>query len=1134
MTRGFFFIQRLIVVGSVIRPTPLLNRMLKRSAQSPPERKAKINQDSLASVKSTDRSNLKLDLSQPNIMPKTERTASDDKHRQVEYLETPVKSENDKKQYRVIKLQNGLTALLISDVESKVCSSQDDDEGSSEDETEDDESDEEDEDDDEDDDEDSEEDASDEYDEEDTSSAAKRIKRDEKKAACGLCVGVGSFSDPPEIPGMAHFLEHMVFMGSEKYPEENNFDAFVSKHGGFTNASTDCEHTTFYFDVQEKHFLSALDRFAQFFIKPLMKEDAISREREAVESEFQLALSSDENRKEQLFSSFARTDHPANKFIWGNLITLRENVADDKLYADLHKFRERHYSAHRMKLTVQARLPLDTLEKYVTDCFTDVPSNGLLPDDFTEYKDGVSFDTPAFRRMYKVKPVKDFGQLELTWVMPSLHDLYQSKPHQYISWIIGHEGRGSLISYLRKKMWAFDMYSGNSENGFEHSSMYALLKLTVLLTDEGQAHLKDVLDAIFQFINLMKKEGPQRRIYDEIYKIEENNFRFINEEDPADYVEDLCECMHFYPPRDYITGSELYFEYNEAAIQKCLDYLTPENVNIMIFDKKLSDEELDKVEPWFSTKYTDTEIPQEWIACWKKSFSSETPSSTPLFHLPLPNEFLTNDFSLIPLEENVPKYPVKIHRDNVHEIWYRPDPKFRLPECYMNFLLVSPLGFKLSENVALMALYVNVLKLLLVEELYSATTARLDYSIIACEKGIIIKLDGFNEKLPHLLMTIGKYIADYSNFDNKELFEVVKRQQLKEYYNTFIKPGKLVKDVRLSILKLVHYTNVDMHNSLRNVDFEKFKNFVKSFTDHLYIQCLVQGNITRSAVEQNVQQFVKIINCGQLLPTMKPQMKVMEMLLGSHYCKLKNINRTDVNSVVTNYYQIGVASIELTVLVDLLIMVMKEPLFTQLRSKEQLGYDVSCILRDIYGILGYSVTVHTQADKYTTDHVDKRIEEFMKSLDKILQETTEEELESLKETLRKMKQCADIDLEEEVSRNWIEITRWQYMFDRLERETLAIKNIKIDELRQFVAKYMLKGSSLRKLSVHVVGTDPKQNATDNVDEDREKTEYSLEYITDDQQHVKSLIVTDIDAYKKLLSTFPVSEEINFLDSFPNE
>lgn len=47
------------------------------------------------------------------------------------------------------------------------------------------------------------------------------------QAACALCVGVGSYSDPPEIQGLAHFVEHMVFMGSEKYPKENEFDSFI-------------------------------------------------------------------------------------------------------------------------------------------------------------------------------------------------------------------------------------------------------------------------------------------------------------------------------------------------------------------------------------------------------------------------------------------------------------------------------------------------------------------------------------------------------------------------------------------------------------------------------------------------------------------------------------------------------------------------------------------------------------------------------------------------------------------------------------------------------------------------------------------------------------------------------------------
>lgn len=109
--------------------------------------------------------------------------------------------------------------------------------------------------------------------------------------------------------------------------------------------------------------------------------------------------------------------------------------------------------------------------------------------------------------------------------MPSLLSFYKSRPHDYVSWILGHEGKGSLISYLRKNMWAVDIICGSSENGFEHNSLYALMKLTVMLTNKGQEHLPEVLNAIFSFINLMRREGPQKRIYDEIYQIEETDFR---------------------------------------------------------------------------------------------------------------------------------------------------------------------------------------------------------------------------------------------------------------------------------------------------------------------------------------------------------------------------------------------------------------------------------------------------------------------------------------------------------------------------------------------------------------------------------------------------------------------------------
>lgn len=162
-------------------------------------------------------------------------------------------------------------------------------------------------------------------------------------------------------------------------------------------------------------------------------------------------------------------------------------------------------------------------------------------------------------------------------------------------------------------------------------------------------------------------------------------------------------------------------------------------------------------------------------------------------------------------------------------------------------------------------------------------------------------------------------------------------------------------------------------------------------------------------------------------------------------------------------------------------MIMEEPLFNQLRTQEQLGYDVFCMLRDTFGILGYSITVHIQADKYTTEHVDNRIEAFLDMFNDILKETSEKDLESVKEALVKLKQCADIHLKEEVDRNWSEITTRDYVFDRIEKELGVIEHITIEELREWMRSHTINGSNVRKLSVHVIGTDKstkKENEQD--------------------------------------------------------
>ncbi|CAI7853949.1 unnamed protein product, partial [Closterium sp. NIES-53] len=210
-------------------------------------------------------------------------------------------------------------------------------------------------------------------DDDDQPGAAKKL------AAAAMCVGVGSFLDPPDALGLAHFLEHMLFMGSVKFPDENEYDSFLRRHGGGSNAFTETEFTCYHFDVAHKYLHPALDRFAQFFVAPLVKADAMEREVQAVDSEFNISLQSDVCRVQQLqCSTCVQPDHPFRKFSWGN----RKSLIDDpaKLGVDMRErllqLYSRFYTAGAMRLVVVGGEPLDTLESWVRQLFSPIPPGG--------------------------------------------------------------------------------------------------------------------------------------------------------------------------------------------------------------------------------------------------------------------------------------------------------------------------------------------------------------------------------------------------------------------------------------------------------------------------------------------------------------------------------------------------------------------------------------------------------------------------------------------------------------------------------------------------------------------------------------------------------------------------------------
>ena len=110
------------------------------------------------------------------------------------------------------------------------------------------------------------------------------------KSACALDVNVGCSLDPKPYYGTAHFLEHMLFQGTEKYPRENEYIEFMANNGGANNAFTSLVNTNYHFDCSNDAFEEGLDRIAQFFICPNFSENSSEREVKAVDSEYNMSL----------------------------------------------------------------------------------------------------------------------------------------------------------------------------------------------------------------------------------------------------------------------------------------------------------------------------------------------------------------------------------------------------------------------------------------------------------------------------------------------------------------------------------------------------------------------------------------------------------------------------------------------------------------------------------------------------------------------------------------------------------------------------------------------------------------------------------------------------------------------------
>eukprot|EP00510_Aplanochytrium_minuta_P008410 CAMPEP_0184049446 /NCGR_PEP_ID=MMETSP0956-20121227/3433_1 /TAXON_ID=627963 /ORGANISM="Aplanochytrium sp, Strain PBS07" /LENGTH=1476 /DNA_ID=CAMNT_0026341775 /DNA_START=261 /DNA_END=4691 /DNA_ORIENTATION=+ len=442
-----------------------------------------------------------------------------------------------------------------------------------------------------------------------------------RMAAVSLAVGVGSFAEPADYHGLAHFLEHMLFMGSEKYNTENEFDKFLARVGGSSNAYTDSERTVYHFTCPQDSLRDALDIFAQFFIAPLLLEEAGRRELESIEEEFALRQNDDDCRLLELWRHTARRGTPFSRFTCGNRKTL--GGGSSEVFKKLREFHEQYYVGPNMRLVVQGVDEVDSLQALVVDLFQNVrgdPEVDIIPS-FTRYgvpwrigdpdiakaldeegnvwKEILRHDTgpeqidviPAGQDgaclgcVFRVMPLQDTNELSMIWQLPPQSKNKNSRPTDYVTFLLGHESSGSILAETKARGWTTGLYAtACTMDGFEDNTACTMLNLTIVLTRQGLQEWIYVAGMVFEYIGLLLRTEPQKWIMDELIEVYKAQYKYAEETDASTRTQDLSVSMlpqWDYSPRHLLDMGLLdNLKWDPDLIKSILQQLNPNLVRI--------------------------------------------------------------------------------------------------------------------------------------------------------------------------------------------------------------------------------------------------------------------------------------------------------------------------------------------------------------------------------------------------------------------------------------------------------------------------------------------------------------------------------------------------------------------------
>ena len=771
---------------------------------------------------------------------------------------------------------------------------------------------------------------------------------DAEKAAAALDVNVGSGDDPLDRAGLAHFLEHMLFLGTQKYPDAEAYQAYIKQHGGSHNAYTSMTHTNYFFEVGAEHLNGALDRFAQFFIHPLFNEEYVDRERNAVHSEFRSKFSTEYRRQEDVLRQFASPQHPLARFRTGNLDTLHNQ--NGELRQALIDFYQRYYSASNMRLVVSGKESLVELKKMVLPLF------GAVKDFDVKH---VSTQEPLYTEGFlpasvSIVPYSEVRQVQYRFLMPK-NMQWLKKPLGYLGFLLGHEGEGSLLWLLHQRGWASALSAGRAE-GWRDGEIFTV---SINLSPEGLQNIDQVDALMFAYIDQVATQGIEAWRFEELKNLGEIDLRFAEKRNSLMEVSHLARKMQDVGSTLLFTVDHRLGEFDKAYIQSFAARLTPDNLLRVVTAPEVSElndadvrNDSKGVEALGKVSLSDNAaLPQkpllEQTALYQTPYrldkhysptiQSADKSLIAQLKLPEKNSFVPQDLSLINAE---PALPERVMSASRFDAWHAVDTSFSVPKALLRVRLKSALVEQDVHHAAMVALLADVLRADINPVTYQASMASANFGVAATQRGLDFNMSGYSDSLEPLLDYVLKRIRLFGKGRGKlkSAAEVKSIQQnlIRSYRNQRkTTPYRQMMGRLAAQIYSPYWSSDALADALENVTHDDLVDFTKKLFKQSEVTTLTLGNLAQSDAKKIAKKLKKSLVKGR---SFKPKAQAEVALLSGAYSV--DIAAQHKDHAALLYFQGKDDSLHEQASMRLFAHMLSAPFYSKLRTEQQLGYIV--------------------------------------------------------------------------------------------------------------------------------------------------------------------------------------------------